>query len=73
MRTLSIAAVLCLLADGAFAQNATCAAQVSEKKLAGAARTSFAKKCCDTQAAEKKLAGAAKTSFTEKCLKDAGS
>jgi psiF repeat len=73
MRTLTIAAVLCLLADGAFAQTATCAAQASEKRLAGAARTSFAKKCCDTQAAERKLAGAAKTSFTEKCLKDAGS
>ena len=49
-----------------------------QKKLSGAARTSFIKKCepdaatatCDAQAAEKKLAGAAKTSFTKKCVED---
>ena len=56
----------------AHAQNATCAVQAGDKKLAGAAKTSFVKKCCETQAAEKKLAGAAKTSFTTKCEKDAG-
>jgi hypothetical protein len=72
MRTLTIAAFICLFAGSAFAQEATCAAQVAEKKLAGAARTSFTKSCCDKQAAEKKLSGAAKTSFTEKCVKDAG-
>ena len=50
----------------------------AEKKLAGAALTSFMKKCekdsataCDTQATDKKLSGAAKTSFTKKCVKDA--
>ena len=50
----------------------------TEKKLAGAALTSFMKKCesdaaavCDTEAADKKLSGAAKTSFTKKCVKDA--
>ena len=50
----------------------------AEKKLAGAAQTSFMKKCetdataaCDKQAADKKLAGAAKTSFTKKCVSDA--
>ena len=51
------------------------------KALAGAARTSFIKKCeadaggaagCEALAAEKKLAGAAKTSFVKKCVKDAG-
>ena len=49
-----------------------------KKKLAGAALTSFMKKCesdaaavCDSQAADKKLSGAAKTSFTKKCVKDA--
>ena len=51
-----------------------------EKKLAGAALTSFMKKCeadaagassCDAMAAEKKLAGAAKTSYVTKCEKDA--
>jgi hypothetical protein len=72
MRTLTIAAFICLFAGSAFAQGATCAAQVAEKKLAGAAKTSFAKSCCDKQAAEKKLSGAAKTSFTDKCVKDAG-
>jgi hypothetical protein len=49
-----------------------------EKKLAGAAKTSFLKKCqsdaasaCETAAAEKKLAGAAKNSFIKKCVADA--
>ena len=52
--------------------------RAAEKKLAGAALTSFMKKCesdaaavCDSQAADKKLSGAAKTSFTKKCVKDA--
>ncbi len=59
------------LADG------TCKTTASDKKLAGAAMTSFMKKCqtdagksCDDQAAAKKLAGAAKTSFTKKCVTD---
>lgn len=61
----------------AFADGPTCNA-AAEKKLAGAAKTSFLKKCekdaaatCDTGAAEKKLAGAAKSSSTKKCGKDA--
>lgn len=56
-----------------------CAALAVEKKLAGAALSSFMKKCerdaaaksCDALAVEKKLAGAAKASFTKKCVKDA--
>lgn len=59
-----------------------CAARAAEKKLAGAAKTSFLKKCqadsqtpeeakCAAAAAEKKLAGAAKNSFTKKCVADA--
>ena len=66
-------------ANSAFA--ATCAEQSTEKKLAGAAKASFMKKCeedakpaaasCDSKAAEKKLAGAAKTSFMKKCEEDA--
>jgi hypothetical protein len=71
MKTLTIAAVLCMVAHGAFAQDASCGIQAGDKKLAGAAKTSFVKKCCETQAADKKLAGAAKTSFTTKCMKDA--
>ena len=60
----------------------TCETQAGEKKLAGAAKNSFVKKCekdsggaakaaCDTQAGEKKLAGAAKNSFVKKCVADA--
>jgi len=70
------------LSGPVFATDATCDAQAAEKKLSGAAKTSFVKKCtkdatdaatktCDAQAAEKKLAGAAKTSFTKKCVTDA--
>jgi hypothetical protein len=58
--------------------DASCAAQAADKKLAGAAKTSFLTKCkkdaqasCDSQAADKKLAGAAKASFTKKCVSDA--
>lgn len=65
----------------AFAANPSCDAQATEKKLAGAAKTSFVKKCekdatetvtkaCEGQAADKKLAGAAKSSFVKKCVKD---
>jgi hypothetical protein len=59
------------------AVGANCADQAAEKRLAGAAKTSFLEKCrrdalsCTLQAAEKKLAGAAKTSFLGKCEKDA--
>ncbi len=82
-------ALACVLVASAYAQTATapsssppmsasCKAQATDKKLAGAALTSFMKKCesdatkaCDTAAADKKLAGAAKTSFTKKCLSTA--
>jgi hypothetical protein len=59
-----------------------CDSAAAEKKLAGAAKTSFLKKCeresgaatandaCASKAAEKKLAGAAKKSFVTKCVKD---
>ena len=61
----------------------SCEAQATAKKLAGAAKTSFMKKCegdakgsdaaaaCEAQAKEKKLAGAASTSFVKKCEADA--
>ena len=63
--------------------DASCDAKAAEKKLAGAAKNSFIKKCekdakvnvakadCDAKAAEKKLYGAAKNSFTKKCVTDA--
>jgi hypothetical protein len=78
---LTIAAAFTLFATTAFAADQSCEAQATEKKLAGAAKTSFMKKCekdataaatkaCEGQAADKKLAGAAKTSFVKKCVKD---
>ena len=77
MRSIIIAGLLCFVAGSAYAQSATCKVQAGDKKLAGAAMTSFMKKCesdaaktCDTSAAEKKLSGAAKTSFTKKCVSD---
>lgn len=72
-----------LVATQSFAADSTCEAKAAEKKLAGAAKTSFIKKCekdaaaasptaaCEAKAAEKKLHGAAKTSFVKKCEKDA--
>lgn len=71
-----VAAILALGAGSA--QAASCSVQAGEKKLAGAAKTSFMDKCqkdataaCDKEAADKKLTGAAKTSFAKKCVGDA--
>jgi hypothetical protein len=76
--TMAIAVALVAFASGGYAHADSCKAQSAAKKLAGAAQTSFLKKCetdataaCDKQAGEKKLAGAAKTSFTKKCVTDA--
>jgi len=80
MKMIIIAAVFGLFAANvAFAADASCDAKAAEKKLAGAAKASFLKKCnrdssvaaCDTKAVEKKLAGAAKNSFIKKCETDA--
>jgi hypothetical protein len=75
-KTHALAALILTIAVAptlAYAQD-SCATQATDKKLAGAAKTSFMKKCvtdsCNGQAADKKLAGAAKTSFTTKCVKD---
>lgn len=74
-----------LFAGNTFAANADCEAKATEKKLAGAAKTSFVKKCekdagagaaaavspaCAKSAADKKLAGAAKNSHIKKCMAD---
>ena len=66
-----------LMPLASLAEGASCTASATEKKLAGAAKTSFMKKCekdatatCDAAAVEKKIFGAAKTSFTKKCIKD---
>jgi hypothetical protein len=73
-----LCAMLMVVASQAFAEGPSCTAKATEKKLAGAAKTSFLTKCerdaatlCDTTATERKLHGAARTSFTRKCLKDA--
>ena len=69
---------IALAAFAVQASAATCAAESAERKLAGAAKTSFLKKCeadakatCDASAKEKKLSGAAQTSFVKKCVADA--
>lgn len=76
MKNLIAAVVLGCCAGIASAQS--CDMQATEKKLAGAARNSFIKKCstdakgaCEAKAAEKKLAGAARNSFVNKCVGDA--
>jgi len=77
IKTFALASLALCLAGAptlAFAEDA-CMTQATDKKLAGAAKTSFMKKCemdaCKTQAADKKLAGAAEASFVKKCVKDA--
>lgn len=77
MKSLALAVALVFAAGNAFAAD-SCSVEAGAKKLAGAAKSSFMKKCegdakasCDKEAATKKLAGAAKTSFTTKCVKDA--
>ena len=77
MKKLSLILSL-FFATTAMAEGPTCAAGVAEKKLAGAAKTSFMKKCeadakatCEAASKEKKLAGAAKGSFEKKCVMDA--
>ena len=89
MRVFAIALALTLAGSAASAQTAetgsgatpqtaeTCKARASEKKLAGAAKTSHIKKCsqdaqvaCEASAKEKKLSGAAATSHVKKCTAD---
>ncbi len=77
MRAVLTAGFLIAGLCGAYADG-TCTANATDKKLAGAAKTSFMTKCqkdsaatCDATAATRKLAGAAKTSFTTKCVRDA--
>jgi hypothetical protein len=77
IKTFALATLALCLAGAptlAYADDA-CMTQSMDKKLAGAAKTSFLKKCektsCESQAADKKLHGAAQTSFVNKCVKDA--
>jgi hypothetical protein len=76
MKRIGLAILVSLLTVGTAA--ATCKSDAGDKKLSGAALTSFMKKCetdakasCDKSAKDKKLAGAAMTSFEKKCVSDA--
>jgi hypothetical protein len=85
MRKFVLLALVALAsANVAFAADASCEAKAMEKKLSGAAKNSFVKKCekdmkkgpapqslCEAKAKEKKLYGAAQASFVKKCVKDA--
>jgi hypothetical protein len=78
MRTLLILTAASLVSLFAHAAEPSCTAVATEKKLAGAAKNSFMKKCeadaqakCEAAATEKKLAGAAKSSNFKKCVGDA--
>jgi hypothetical protein len=62
---------------GAAQAQQSCTASATDKKLAGAAMTSFMTKCkhdvqatCDKNATDKNLNGAARTSFVGKCVRD---
>ena len=81
IRGILLAAVIATLAGGAAFAQETCetkAVSKDGKPLAGAAKTSFMKKCmadsCATKAVSaegKPLSGAAKNSFIAKCEKGA--
>jgi hypothetical protein len=80
-------AAIILLSFGALqavqAADQSCTAQAAAKHLAGAARSSFVRKCervsrestvkerCNSRADEKKLHGAARTSYVKKCVRTA--
>jgi hypothetical protein len=73
MKRILLAAVITSFAFGsAMAQScATKAVSKDGKALAGAAKTSFIKKCCEDSAMSKDgkpLSGAAKTSYVKKCV-----
>jgi hypothetical protein len=77
MKRIFLAAIVTMFAIGSAAAQETCESKAvgkDGKPLAGAAKTSFMKKCmadtCETKAVGsdgKKLSGAAKTSFMKKC------
>ena len=65
----------CLASMPAFA---TCKSDAADKKLSGAAMTSFVNKCqkdatarCDADSKAQNLAGAAKSAHMKKCVADA--
>ncbi|MCU0955959.1 MAG: hypothetical protein MUF55_01170 [Hydrogenophaga sp.] len=78
MTMVSVLSALWLVSAPALAQDASCSAAAADRKLAGAAKTSFLTKCekdararCEEGATEKKLHGAARNSHVNKCVRDA--
>jgi hypothetical protein len=68
---------LCIALVAVGMAHASCKSEATDKKLAGAAPTSFMTKCerdatasCENSSAELKLAGAAKTSHMKKSVDD---
>jgi hypothetical protein len=81
MKKLCMLALISLASLGyaAGTPDSACMTAAKDKKLSGAARTSFVKKCetdatakCELSANEKKLAGAARTSNVKKCVRETG-
>ena len=79
MKKLSVLILVVCSWSFAHAADSACLTAAKDKKLAGAARNSFVKKCeaqanatCEAKAAEKKLAGAARTSNVKKCVQETG-
>lgn len=79
MKKLAIFVAIAAASSLTFAADSACMTAAKDKKLNGAARTSFVKKCetdakakCDLAATEKKLSGAAKTSNVKKCTMETG-
>lgn len=76
MKKIALALAACLISSApAFA---TCKSEATDKKLAGAALTSFMTKCerdattaCEADSKQRNLAGAAKASHMKKCVADA--
>ena len=81
MKRIFLVGIIAMFAIGSAVAQETCeteAVSKDGKPLAGAAKTSFVKKCkvdtCETKAVSadgKKLSGAAKTSFLKKCQEGA--
>ncbi len=75
MKRIALAFLITAFASGgAFAQTCSTKAMSKDgKPLAGAAKSSFVKRCCEDSAVSKDgkpLAGAARTSHVNKCVKD---
>jgi hypothetical protein len=79
MKKLCTFALIASTSSFTYAADSACMTAAKDKKLNGAARRSFVKKCetdaktkCDLAATEKKLSGAAKTSNVKKCTQETG-